>query len=353
MKIAILSFYSGHLYRGVERWTDDFASILQKRGHEVVVFQNGPRLKGTSYKTVSTNLKVDWQRRALFFAKVLYLDYWSRLVFISTLKVLLKIRQGDFDIIIPTNNGWQARVLRLLTFFIKAKLVIVGHAGKGWDERNNLYTFPDVFVALSNRAQRWAKSFNPFLKVVKIPNGVNIYQFKPQGKKYKPGFKKPLILSVGALTKSKRMDLVVKAVAQVENADLLIVGEGVEKAKLVRLGQKLMPGRIKIIRAKFEEMPTIYRAADVVTSASAPFYSFELVLLEALACNKAVVANKDPIRQEIIGKAGILVDPTNSQAYTKTLKKALGVNWGTKPRRQAEKFSWDRIVKEYEKIFQT
>jgi glycosyltransferase involved in cell wall biosynthesis len=72
-----------------------------------------------------------------------------------------------------------------------------------------------------------------------------------------------------------------------------------------------------------------------------------------MASGLTVVAIDDPVRREIVGDAGILVDPTNTEEYVSALKKALKTNWGEKPRRQAEKFSWDRIADKYDELFKT
>jgi hypothetical protein len=98
-------------------------------------------------------------------------------------------------------------------------------------------------------------------------------------------------------------------------------------------------------------MPKIYRLADVFTLVSAPYQSFEIVLLEAMATNLPVVANNDPIRQEIVGQAGILVDPNDIDSYSKLLEKALRIDWKDKPKQQAERFSWEMVAKKYEDLF--
>jgi glycosyltransferase involved in cell wall biosynthesis len=71
-----------------------------------------------------------------------------------------------------------------------------------------------------------------------------------------------------------------------------------------------------------------------------------------MACNLPVVASDDEVRREIIGKAGFFVkNPTDASEYAKILKKALSFDFGDRPRKQAEKFSWDRIAQKYEKLF--
>ena len=56
MKIAILSFYSGYVNRGVEAWVDELSKRLAKK-IEILVFQAGPLKEKTNYnaKRISFN----------------------------------------------------------------------------------------------------------------------------------------------------------------------------------------------------------------------------------------------------------------------------------------------------------
>ena len=76
-----------------------------------------------------------------------------------------------------------------------------------------------------------------------------------------------------------------------------------------------------------------------------------MVYLEAMACGLPVVATDDDLRREIVGDAGILVDPTIVEDYTKALEECAGEDWGNKPRIQAEKFGWDKVSRMYEDLF--
>jgi glycosyltransferase involved in cell wall biosynthesis len=98
-------------------------------------------------------------------------------------------------------------------------------------------------------------------------------------------------------------------------------------------------------------MPQVYRCADVFTLVSKTTESFGNVFVEAMASGLPVIATNDPIRKEIVGDAGVLIDPTNTDEYVKALETALKTNWSDKPRIQAEKFSWDEIAKKYEELF--
>lgn len=273
----------------------------------------------------------------------------------------LKLLQKDFDVIIPTNGRMQAVLSRLISWLKGSKMLISGHSGIGLDDRINLYTFPNSFVALSESAKNWAKKVNPFVKVEKIPNGIDITKFKKEGQKLKINLPQPIVLSVAALADWKRLDLTIKAVSKLKKRSLLIVGKGSEEKKLKELAEKLIPGRFKIMSFSHKDMPKVYRSVDLFTYPTVPWESFGIVLLEAMASGLGVVATNDPIRAEIIGNSGILVNPKNISEYSNALKKALDINWSDKqslaksgfgkPRKQAEKFNWDIIAKSYEKLF--
>jgi len=80
--------------------------------------------------------------------------------------------------------------------------------------------------------------------------------------------------------------------------------------------------------------------------------AFGIVFIEAMATNLPVVTIRDEQRQEIVGDAGILVrNPKNPEKLRKAIDKALKKKWGNEPRKQAEKFGWDEIVRKYEELF--
>lgn len=351
MKIAFLNIYNGVVDRGAETFVKELAKRLAKN-HEVTLYQSGHPRK-TVYKTVRIPVNWNWSNksgagtlRARFF-----IDYWNRQIAYFTLRAMPRILKNKYDVVVPVNGGWQPAIIRIITWLYGGKMIISGQAGMGWDERNNLWSFPDFFVGLSTKASAWAKKVNPFVKTQYISNGVDTNKFKHSGEPIKTVLKKPIILCAGALTKSKRIDLVIKAVAKVENCTLLIVGDGDQKEKLTSLGASLLENRFQIIKVPYEKMPAVYKSANVFTLVSESFYAFENVLVEAMATGLAVVVNDDPIRREIVGDAGIFVDPTDTEKYSEALSKALNKNWGNAPRKQAEKFDWDIIAKKYEELF--
>ncbi len=64
-----------------------------------------------------------------------------------------------YDVIIPTNGRLQAIIIRKIAWLTGAKVIISGQSGIGWDDKVNILSFPDVFVALTEKAKKWAKKF--------------------------------------------------------------------------------------------------------------------------------------------------------------------------------------------------
>lgn len=264
-----------------------------------------------------------------------------------------KIIAGDFDLVIPTNGRMQALKASLGRIKSSYKIIISGQSGIGRDDIwNILVCAPDVYVALTDYEKKWAKKWVWKSKLVKIPNGVDLTKFNPQGKKIKIDLPGPIILSVGALEWYKRHKLTIEALSKLDQGSLLIIGTGSQLEVLSKLGQEKLSGRFKIIQVKFEEIPDYYRSADLFTLPSWEREAFGTVYVEAMASGLPIVGPNDSPRREIVGGAGILTNVNDSYEYAEAIKKTLAENWGQIPRQQAEKFSWDKIAYEYKKLIE-
>lgn len=333
MKIAFLNIYQDRVQRGAETFVKEVLERF-KKDNEVDVI--------TYFQKPSPRWPFLWR---------LFIDPNGIKVAWFSLKAIPKIWKDKYDIVIPVNGGWQPAFVRLVTWLYGGKMVVSGQSGMGWDDRNNLWSFPNAFVALSRKALSWAKRANPFVKCVYIPNGVDLTSFKEKGEVYKTSLEKPIVLCVGALTKQKRVDRVIKAVSKLGDVSLLVVGDGEKKEELQKLGDKLLGERFELTSVKYDKMPCVYRAGDVFTLTPFKSEAFGIVFVEAMATNLPVVTVKDEQRGEIVGDGGILVDSEDEKKYAEAIKEALSKKWGDKPRKQAEKFSWDEIAKKYEKLF--
>jgi len=317
MKIAVLSFTSGKIDRGAETVVKELARRWQKQ-HQVKV-----------YSSLSLGIndlqKFNWQ-------------------------ALRAADKFGAQIIMPTNGGQQSLLTRLYCWLKKKKMVVAGMAGLGWCDGWNLLMRPNVFVASLNRNACWAKKFyGKGVRVEIIPHGVDLFKFKPEGKKRKLNLQRPIILCIAGPDKYKRVEATIKAVKKLNKGSLLLVGGSDEDEEW---GEKLLGKRFKRMKAGYEELPEIYRAADVFTMVSESTEEFGIVYLEALASGLPIVATDDELRREILGQHGIYVKDVWGKEYPNKLELALKKRKGrTLPKKWLEKFSWDKIAADYISIF--
>ncbi len=310
MRIAFLSRYQGSVNRGVETVVTELSARLARQ-HKVVIFAGAQ----------SDNMK--------------------------------NVTGGEFDIVIPMNGRMQSFNTCLNRWRGRYKVVILGESGIGRDEIWNIAAArPDVFVALTDYMAKWAKKWAWGSRVVKIPNGVDVQKFSPQGMKLELGLPFPVVLSVGALTWYKHHEKTIEAMSRLGSGSLLIVGSGPEEEKLRELGKRKVGSNFRLVNFNYESMPQVYRSANVFTLPSWDREAFGVVYLEAMASNLPVVAPDDFARQEIVGGAGILTNVDDPVIFAGALRSAVDKQWGNLPLRQAAKFSWDKIAAEYASCFE-
>ena len=283
-------------------------------------------------------------------AEVFVSELAKRLSLKHEVKILPDQDSGSYDVVIPMNGGMQVVKASLGRIFKRYKLVVSGQAGIGRTSIINLMAAPDIFVALTDYMAKWASRWAWKSKIVKIPNGVDLSKFNSDGDKLNLGLEKPIILCVGALTWYKHHERIIEAMRFLDKGSLLIVGEGEQKKYLEEKGKRILGDRFKIQSFDYADMPPVYRSCDLFTLPSWDREAFGIVYLEAMASGLPVVAPNDLSRREIIGDAGIFVDTSDPEVYAKEINEGMKKNWKDLPRNQAEKFSWDKIAKDYEKI---
>lgn len=345
MKILVFNINQTTVMRGAEVFWQNLQGELERYGVQVEIISSDK--KAIQNKSVSIFSKI---------LRRLYLDAYSLRVLFFTLQNVVRLINGKFDVVIPTNGGWQTlliRVMRQTGLIGKAKIVLIGHAGIGHDDEFNVrHGKTDIFIAITQEQEIWAKKLNPKLNVVYIPNGIDTREFSPEGEKFNYELPRPVFLAVASLEKYKNLDKTIKAIGELEKGSLVIIGTGREKENLEKLAREKLAGRFLTMSVLHEEMPKYYRGADAFTLISGHQEAFGLVYLEAMACGLPVVATDDDKRREIINAAGILVDPNNSEEYKTALMKAVILDWDGKPHLQAAKFSWEKIGEKYFAVLQ-
>jgi glycosyltransferase involved in cell wall biosynthesis len=224
----------------------------------------------------------------------------------------------------------------------------------GWLELMHADQHPDYFFALTQPGFDWICRERPALRTALVPNGVDVERYHPDVPPVTLNLPRPIFLFVGALTPMKRPDLAIEAVASLERGSLVMIGDGEQRKQIVEQGVKRL-GKDRFLHIPFiaqEFMPAHYAACDVFTLPS-PDEPFGVVFLEAMACNKPVVAHHGRVQKWLVGHAGNLCDCAMLGAYSVALERATLSEWNMKPRSRAVHFSWDLIADQYHTYLET
>jgi glycosyltransferase involved in cell wall biosynthesis len=230
----------------------------------------------------------------------------------------------------------------------------MGHAGIGRPDMWQVRMRPNVHVVLTQHAYDWVKDLFPEQKVVIIPNGIDPFRFHPNVEKILLALEHPIFLCAAALIPYKNINLTIDAVASLQSGSLLVLGTGALEKEIKDYGnRKLGENRFLLKAVAYADIPPYFASCDVFTLASEKeCEAFGIVYLEAMACNKPVVATDDPIRLEIIADAGFLCDGYDVEKYSQNLLRAVHENFGDKPRQRAESFSWYFVARKYRQLLE-
>lgn len=216
----------------------------------------------------------------------------------------------------------------------------------------------DGRIAVSNTAKEFIEKYCPGEYFV-IPNGVDLERFNPKVKpleRFNDGVFN--ILFVGRMDPRKGLKYLLKAFPLIyeeyPHCRLIIVGDG----WLKEYYKMYLPNDLsdKVFFEGYvarDDLPHYYAGADVFCTPATGGESFGIVLLEAMASGKPIVASNIKGYSELItdGKDGILVAPKDpsliKEAIMKLIKdKELRKKMGHQSLLKAKKFSWDKIVRQ-------
>jgi len=168
----------------------------------------------------------------------------------------------------------------------------------------------------------------------------------------KYGIEKPFILYTGTLEPRKNIPTLLRAFAELKRKGfqhelVLIGGKGWKYEEIFetihQLGmndQVIVPGYVPK-----EDLVAFYNAAEVFVYPSL-YEGFGLPPLEAMACGTPVVVSNTSSLPEVVGDAGLLVDPLNVDGLTGAIEKLLvdedlRQNLSKKALEKAGHFSWE------------
>ena len=215
----------------------------------------------------------------------------------------------------------------------------------------------DGKIAVSQSAMELAnKHFPGYYNI--IPNGVDLDHFSPGVSPIDEfGDDRLNILFVGRLEKRKGVNYLLEAYKQVKqeipNSQLIIVGPGTRLRN--KYEKQVVRNNLKDVvfvgYVSYDELPRYYKSADIVCAPATGKESFGIVLLEAMAVGKPVVASNIEGYASVVthGVEGLLVPPKNKELLAQTLislltNQSLREQMGARGRLEAQEYSWEHIA---------
>jgi phosphatidylinositol alpha-mannosyltransferase len=218
-------------------------------------------------------------------------------------------------------------------------------------------------VAVSTAARQTVARYFPGEYAI-VPNGIDADHFAQRAARPPQMTPDRLhVLYVGRLEPRKGVDHLIDAVGlvarDVPRVRLAIVGNGPDRDAL---GQRARHARIDVLftgSVTDEQLPAFYQAADVVCAPATGGESFGIVLLEAMAAGRPVVASAIEGYARLVGDAECgarMVPAGNPAALARELvallaDRPLGNRLGELGVRFAAAFDWRVIARQLEHIY--
>ena len=175
----------------------------------------------------------------------------------------------------------------------------------------------------------------------------------------------PLILYVGSEEPRQNVDKLIKAFAKLKNK--------IPNAKIIKIGDSNLLGtREKLFKLINElnlqkdvifagsvpekELPQWYNAADLLVY-PCDYAGFGLPPLEAMACGTPVITSNTTSLPEVVGDAGIMIDPADinklsQEIYSVLTDKDLQKDMSKKGLKRASMFNWDKSASKTLEIYE-
>jgi len=215
----------------------------------------------------------------------------------------------------------------------------------------------DVRIAVSQPAMEFVSKYLPGHYDI-IPNGIDLEHFSPDVSPIDEFCDGKLnILFVGRLEKRKGANYLLKAYKQVKekipDSRLLIVGPGTRlrhkyERQVKRNGLKdvVFTGHVS-----YEDLPRYYKTADIFCAPATGSESFGIILLEAMAIGKPIVASNIDGYASLVthGVEGLLVPPREEKTLAQALisllsDESLRQQMGDKGKIKAKDYDWKNLA---------
>lgn len=226
--------------------------------------------------------------------------------------------------------------------------------------RRIAYPFADAVVAQTQSVAAWLGQVVSARRVTVIPNPVALQEVQSDPGSDAPISPRNYLVAMGRLTRQKGFDLLLPAFAgsaSCRSFDLVIVGEGQDRAALVRQADALgLATRVHFAGQVSDPRPLLRAASLFVLSSR--YEGFPNALLEAMALGLPAVAFDCPsgvreiVRHDI---DGVLVAPNDVAGMSRAIDAVLGDEavhrkMGLAAREVSQRFALSSVLSAWEDV---
>jgi len=371
MKILFLNRWVGAQVGGTERHIKELALRLAKRGHEVhILTTEGEQLE--AYKSIIKTWYITRNPREAPHSRGLNDDPW--LLFyglLSGMKLLLKLLwlrfKGIKYDVVSVHCNLEAILMFIYRMFFGTPYVFVFEGYTSLEGR--LAKYADAQIAISQTvADNCLNEFGYEANLISI--GIDRNKFTPIGERVHEFNSirlddKKVVLTVGRLGPSKRIPMLLSVARIVCKKDpdflFLIVGEGLERKRIEKIiadyglqGNVILTGRVSD-----EILAALYRSADIFASTMNVLKTgdqFMIVYLEAMSSGLPVIWTSEVSEAKKVEDWGVLVPPERTDLLAEKIleianNKELKQNLIKRGFDISEKYDWNRLIAQYEKVY--
>jgi len=279
------------------------------------------------------------------------------------------VRDGNFDVIhyheplmpvLPVTALRYSQTVNVGTFHAFARSNVGYYYGKPLLKR--YVRRLNARIAVSVPAKEFVEHYFPGEYRV-VPNGIDVQRFRNQPPLPEFADGKCNILFVGRLEYRKGLGYLLRAFAQLKRSypaiRLIIVGDGPLRRWYGNfIARKQLEDVVTAGYVSSDELPRYYASADIFCSPATGDESFGIVLLEAMASGKPIVATDIAGFRHVLthGREGLLVEPKNKRQLATVLEAlingpTLRRDLGVAGLRTVQQYDWERVIDQVQDVY--